>query len=134
MNSSLAGINQSLLHQLEQVQDLRSFDYVPDTVNPPAAVIQPPRVRNNPADALMRRGDEVTMWRTRIPITLVLGRVSERDYAARYDRYLQQLQSLLPKAGEPICHLHIAQLAEMRQISVGGGDYIAADVTVEVWA
>jgi hypothetical protein len=132
--TGLAAINQSLLHQLEEIPDLRSFSYVPDTVSPPAAVIQPPRVRNNPADALIRRGDEVTMWRTRIPITLVLGRVSERDYAEQYDRYLEQLQRVLPKAKEPICHIHVAQLAELRQISVGGADYIAADVTVEVWA
>lgn len=131
--SSLAAINQALLEQLETVEGLRSFAYVPDTLNPPAAVIQPPRVRNNThQEALRSRDGIVTMWRYRVPITLVLGRVNERDWAERYDHYTDELQRVLPKA--QTCHAHVTQLPEARQITIAGADYLAADVVVEVWA
>lgn len=128
----LAEINHALLQQLELVEGLRSFAWVPDTVSPPAAVIQPPRTRtNNHNEALRRVDGVVVMWRWRIPVTLVFGRVGERDWAAQYDRFTQELERVLPRS--PVCHAHILQIDQARQISIGGADYMASDVVVEAW-
>lgn len=124
--SELSKITAALAAKLETIPELRVFDYVPDTISPPAVLIQLPRTLRNPADRIANR-----LWRYVIPVSLILGRVSERDIRDKYDRYVPQIERALP--GADVCHAHIGERAQARQVSYGGIDVIQVDVMVEVW-
>ena len=132
VSGGLAAVTSALASGLEEIPGLRVFDHVPDTVVPPAALIQFPETLRNPQDVRGNWGEEITRWAYRIPISLILGRVSERDLRERYDQYVQEVLRVLPRV--QLCHLHVLEIRRPRQISYGGIDVMQADVLVEVWA
>jgi hypothetical protein len=74
-------VRQGLSAALDTITGLRCFDYVPDTVAPPAAVVEPVEVM---FDEAMRRGLDVY----KCYALVIVGRMSERSASDRLDAYL----------------------------------------------
>jgi hypothetical protein len=129
---SIAPLTSALVEQLEQIPNLRVFDHVPDTVAPPAALVMFPEAYRNPADMLLHRGNTVTMRRNRIPVRLVLARVSESDVRENFDEFVPQVEAAVTDAGG--CNSFVSEIRPAIQRSIGGIDVMTVDVIVEAWA
>jgi hypothetical protein len=66
---------------LDAIAGLRTFDNVPDSLSPPAAVVEPVEVT---FDLAMQRG--LDMYRAYVLV--IVGRMSERSASDRLDAYL----------------------------------------------
>jgi hypothetical protein len=66
---------------LDTIAGLRTFDNVPDSLSPPAAVVEPVEVT---FDEAMQRG--LDMYRAYVLV--IVGRMSERSASDRLDAYL----------------------------------------------
>lgn len=74
-------VRSGLATALQQINNLRTFDYVPDSLAPPAAVVEPVEIT---WDRAMQRGlDHYKAW-----ILVIVGRVDERAASLRLDNYL----------------------------------------------
>ena len=75
------GVRAGLGTALDTITGLRVFDYVPDSLSPPAAVVEPLEVDY---DEAMRRGLDFY----RAFILVIVGRMSDRSSQDRLDAYL----------------------------------------------
>lgn len=75
------GVRAGLGTALDTITGLRVFDYVPDSLSPPAAVVEPLEVDY---DEAMRRG--LNFYRAFILI--IVGRMSDRSSQDRLDAYV----------------------------------------------
>jgi hypothetical protein len=75
------GVRTGLGVALDTIAGLRAFDYVPDSLSPPAAVVEPLEVDY---DEAMRRGLDVY----RAFILVIVGRMSDRSSQDRLDAYV----------------------------------------------
>ena len=75
------GVRAGLGTALDTITGLRVFDYVPDSLSPPAAVVEPLEVDY---DEAMRRGLDFY----RAFILVIVGRMSDRSSQDRLDAYV----------------------------------------------
>jgi hypothetical protein len=75
------GVRAGLGTALDTITGLRAFDYVPDSLSPPAAVVEPLEIDY---DEAMRRGLDVY----RAYILVIVGRMSDRSSQDRLDAYV----------------------------------------------
>lgn len=75
------GVRQGLTTALDTISGLRCFDYVPDSLAPPAAVVEPLEITYHEA---MQNG--LTYYRAFILI--IVGRMADRSSQDRLDAYL----------------------------------------------
>ena len=75
------GVRQGIATALEAIVGLRCFDYVPDSLAPPAAVVEPLEIDY---DEAMQQGCEFY----RAFILVIVGRMSDRSSQDRLDTYL----------------------------------------------
>lgn len=74
-------VREGLATALQGIANLRVFDYVPDSLAPPAAVIEPVEVT---WDQAMQRGLDYY----KAYVLVIVGRVDERTASNRLDAYL----------------------------------------------
>jgi hypothetical protein len=70
---NLGAVMDALATQLDTIDGVRVFGYVPDTVTVPVAIVAPPTVYNYDA-TMLRGGDRMT-----IPIYVLVGKVHDRS-------------------------------------------------------
>lgn len=75
------GVRTGLGVALDTITGLRTFDYVPDSLSPPAAVVEPVDIDY---DEAMNRGLDTY----RAFILVIVGRMSDRSSQDRLDAYL----------------------------------------------
>lgn len=75
------GVRAGLATALETITGLRAFEYVPDSLSPPAAVVEPLEVTFH---AAMQNG----LTEYRAFILVIVGRMSDRSSQTRLDGYL----------------------------------------------
>ena len=75
------GVRAGLGTALDTITGLRAFDYVTDSLSPPAAVVEPLEIDY---DEAMRRGLDVY----RAYILVIVGRMSDRSSQDRLDAYV----------------------------------------------
>lgn len=75
------GVREGLAAALDAIAGLRTFDYVPDSLSPPAAVVEPLEVDYHSA---MQNGLE----EYRAFVLVIVGRMSDRSSQARLDAYV----------------------------------------------
>ena len=74
-------VRAGLATAIDSIAGLRVFDYVPDSIAPPAAVIEPVEVEFD--EAMVRGLDKYRAY-----VLVIVGRMSERGAADRLDNYL----------------------------------------------
>ena len=77
-----SGVRQGLTTALDTIAGLRCYDYVPDGLAPPAAVIEPIEVTYH--EASVSTGTQYY----RAYVLVIVGRMSERSASDRLDAYL----------------------------------------------
>lgn len=75
------GVRTGLATALDTIAGLRCFDYVPDSVSPPAAIVEPLEINYDEA-----MGNGLTQYHAFILI--VVGRMSDRSSQDRIDAYI----------------------------------------------
>lgn len=75
------GVRAGLATRLDTITGLRAFEYVPDSLAPPAAVIEPLEVDYHEA---MQNG----LDQYRAFVLVIVGRMSDRSSQARLDAYV----------------------------------------------
>lgn len=75
------GVRAGLATALETISGLRSFEYVPDSLTPPAAVVEPLEVTYHSS---MQNG----LVEYRAYVLVIVGRMSDRSSQARLDSYV----------------------------------------------
>lgn len=120
---------------LEHVEGLRVFDYDPDTVSPPAAVIGFPFTATQADRLTYRTPPSDSMYRWPVPVRLILGRSSERLARQQFQEYQTQVvDQLMTLDRREICHLHLNRVTAIRPVQYAGASYWVCDVVMEVWA
>lgn len=76
------GVRQGLSTALDTISGLRCFDYVPDSLAPPAAVVEPLEVRYHEANV------SSGLQYYRAFVLIIVGRMSDRSSQDRIDTYL----------------------------------------------
>lgn len=126
-------VRTGLAARLDTITGLRCFDYVPDSLSPPAAVVEPIEVVY---DEAMARGLDFY----RCYILVIVGRMSDRSSQDRLDAYVAGSGASSVKAaieadktlGGACSSLQVAA-ALPRTIVVSGVDMIAYRFEVEVY-
>lgn len=77
-----SAVRQGLATALDTITGLRSFDYVPDGISPPAAVVEPIEVSYHEAQV------STGLNYYRAYILVIVGRMSDRSSQDRIDAYL----------------------------------------------
>lgn len=77
-----SAVRQGLATALDTITGLRSFDYVPDGISPPAAVVEPLEVTYHEANV------STGLNYYRAYILVIVGRMSDRSSQDRIDAYL----------------------------------------------
>lgn len=77
-----SAVRQGLATALDTITGLRSFDYVPDGISPPAAVVEPLEVTYHEANI------STGLNYYRAYILVIVGRMSDRSSQDRIDAYL----------------------------------------------
>lgn len=133
MPADVVGAMSGLADAVDTIAGLRVFDYVPDSISPPAAVVAWPEAVEY--DYTAARGCD----RLVIPVQVMVGRMSDRTSSAAICGYLAgsgagsvksaiEADATLGGAVESVR----VQEAEVVVMSVAGTDYLAAIFTVEV--
>lgn len=127
------GVRAGLGTALDTITGLRAFDYVPDSLSPPAAVVEPLEIDY---DEAMRRGLDVY----RAYILVIVGRMSDRSSQDRLDAYVTGSGSSSIKAalesdktlGGACSTLQVTS-ARPREVVVSGVNMIAYRFEVTIY-
>lgn len=127
------GVRAGLGTALDTITGLRVFDYVPDSLSPPAAVVEPLEVDY---DEAMRRGLDFY----RAFILIIVGRMSDRSSQDRLDAYVAGSGASSVKAaleadkslGGACSTLQITS-ARPREVVVSGVNMIAYRFEVSIY-
>lgn len=127
------GVRAGLGTALDTITGLRAFDYVPDSLSPPAAVVEPLEIDY---DEAMRRGLDVY----RAYILVIVGRMSDRSSQDRLDAYVAGSGSSSVKAalesdktlGGACSTLQVTS-ARPREVVVSGVNMIAYRFEVSIY-
>jgi hypothetical protein len=129
-----SGVRQGLSAALDTIAGLRCFDYVPDGLAPPAAVIEPLEVTYHAAN--VSTGTQYY----RAYILVIVGRMSERSASDRLDAYLANtgnksvrvaLETDRTLGGQ--CSTLVVAQALPRSVVVSGVDMTAYRFEVDIY-
>ena len=128
-----SAVRAGLATRLATIAGLRCFDYVPDGLAPPAAVVEPLEVS---FDESMRRGSDFY----RAFILVIVGRMSERSANDALDAYLAGSGALSVRAAiaaDPTlggaCSTLQVTGALPREVVVSGVDMLAYRFEVDIY-
>jgi hypothetical protein len=127
------GVRAALGVKLDTIAGLRCFDYVPDSLAPPAAVVEPLEIDY---DEAMNKGLEFY----RAYILVIVGRMSDRSSQDRLDAYLTETGASSVKAaleadrtlGGACATLQVAS-SRPREVVVSGVNMIAYRFEVRIY-
>jgi hypothetical protein len=127
------GVRTGLATAIDAITGLRCFDYVPDSVSPPAAVIEPLEITYGIA---MQNG--LDMYQAYILV--IVGRMSERSAQDRLDAYVTSSGASSIKAkvesdptlGGACSTLQVTD-ANPRTVTVSGVEMLAYRFGVEIY-
>lgn len=133
MPADVVATMSALATAVDAIAGLRVFEYPPDAISPPAAVVAWPETVEY--DVTAGRGSD----RLAIPVQVMVGRVSDRASSAAVCAYLAGTGAASVKAaiesdvtlGAVVDTVRV-QEAEVVVVTIGGTDYVAAIFTVEV--
>lgn len=117
--------------RLQTISGLRVFDYPPDQLSPPAAVVSYPE--GVTYDVEFARGADMATF----IVTVLVGRVSERSARDALAPYLNGSGASSVKAaidgtlGGVVSDARVAS-ADVMTVSMNGAEYVGAAFTVEV--
>ena len=127
------GVRTGIGVALDTISGLRTFDYVPDSLAPPAAVVEPLEIDY---DEAMKQGCEFY----RAFILVIVGRMSDRSSQDRLDAYLTTTGATSIKAaletdrtlGGACSTLQVAS-TRPREVVVSGVNMIAYRFEVRIY-
>ena len=127
------GVRQGLTTALDTISGLRCFDYVPDSLAPPAAVVEPLEITYHEA---MQNG--LTYYRAFVLI--IVGRMADRSSQDRLDAYLTTTGATSVKAALEAdrtlggaCSTLAVTAALPRQVVVSGVEMIGYRFEVDIY-
>lgn len=127
------GVREGIANALNAIVNLRIFDHVPDSLSPPAAVVEPIEVD---FDESMRRGTDFY----RVFILIIVGRMADRSSQDRLDAYVAGSGASSVKAAletdrtlDGACATLQVTSARPREVVVSGVNMIAYRFEVSVY-
>jgi len=134
MTTTVSELRDGLATNLRTITGLRVSAEVPDNPNPPQAVIQ---LRSVDYNGSFQRG----MTTYNFIITVLVGRVAEREAQRRLDAYVSNGASSIKLAAESDKTLNnkafdviISEMTNISAVLLGETSYLAADFTATVYA
>jgi hypothetical protein len=134
MTTTVSELRDGLATNLRTITGLRVSAEVPDNPNPPQAVIQ---LRSVDYNGSFQRG----MTTYYFVITVLVGRVAEREAQRRLDAYVSNGASSIKLAAESDKTLNnkafdviISEMTNISAVLLGETSYLAADFTATVYA
>jgi hypothetical protein len=132
--TTITELRDGLATNLRTITGLRVSAEVPDNPNPPQAVIQ---LRSVDYNGSFQRG----MTTYNFIITVLVGRVAEREAQRRLDAYVSNGASSIKLAAESDKTLNnkafdviISEMTNISAVLLGETSYLAADFTATVYA
>lgn len=129
-----SGVRQGLTTRLDTIAGLRCYDYVPDGLAPPAAVIEPIEVTYH--EASVSTGTQYY----RAYVLVIVGRMSERSASDRLDAYLANTGAKSVRAAIEAdrtlggaCQTLVVVQALPRSVVVSGVDMTAYRYEVDIY-
>jgi hypothetical protein len=134
--ASITDLRNGIAANLATISGLRTAATVPDSINPPIAVVMPSSINYDTAFA-RTGGDEYEFI-----VMVIVGRVDERSAQNRLDAYCSGTGTGTIKAaiendktlGGKAFSLRVTTLRNYNQVTVGDITYLAAEFTVQVYA
>lgn len=132
MSLDLGGVMDAIGTRLATIAGLRVADYPSDAANPPQAIVSLPETVEY--DTVMGRGAD----RVVIPITVLVGKVSDRAARDQLAQYVSGTGSLSVKTavdGDLGGTAHTARVTEatISVVTIQAIDYLGASFSVEVY-
>jgi len=131
---AIAEIRAGLAANIATIPGLRVAAEIPDNPSPPIAVIS---LNNITYDLAMARG--TTLYN--FTVTLIVGRVAERDAQRKLDAYAGNGERSIKTAIESDRQLggaafdcRVSELSTMGGVTIGESVYLASDFAVQVYA
>jgi hypothetical protein len=126
-----AGIAKNLR---DNISGLRVSETIPDQPNPPMAVISLETVNY---DQTFQRG----MSEYQFTVSVLAGRVSERNAQARLDSYIDPGSATIKNAiesdrslGGKVFDVRVSEMSNIGAVNLGETVYLGADFSVQVYA
>lgn len=134
--ATLSELRAGLSTNLATIAGLRTSATIPDSLNPPIAVVMPSTIRYDTAFA-RTGGDEFEFL-----VLVVVGRVDERSAQNKLDDYCSSSGASSVKAaierdktlGGKAFSLRVTTLRSYSQLTVGDITYLSAEFVVQVFA
>lgn len=135
MSLDLNAVMDAIGTRLVGVTGLRVYDYAADAAAPPAAIVALPEIVEY--DAVAGRGAD----RTVIPVTVLVGKVSDRAARDQLAQYVSGAGASSVKAAIEgtdstmggACQTVRVTAANVNVVTVGGIDYLGASFDCEVY-
>jgi hypothetical protein len=128
---SIAAIRAGLGTNLGTIRGLRVAETIPDSPNPPTAVISLASVLY---DGSYQRG--LTTYN--FVVSVIVGRASEREAQRRLDEYTSAAIKVAVESDKTLdgsaYDVRVVEMSNIGSISIGDVTYLAADFTVTVYA
>jgi hypothetical protein len=131
---SIAAIREGLAVNIASIPNLRVSAEIPDNPSPPIAVIA---LNNVSYDLDFNRG--MTLYN--FTVTLIVGRVAERDAQRKLDAYAGNGERSIKTAVESDRQLdgsafdvRLSEMSTLGALNLGEQTYLAADFAVQVYA
>ena len=131
---SIATIRDGIAANVATISGLRVAKEIPDNPNPPVAVIM---LNNVSYDGAMHRG----LVTYNFVITIIVGRVAEREAQRKLDGYISTGSGSLKAAvesdktlGGSAYDVRVSEMTNVGTVSLGEVNYLAADFAVQVYS
>lgn len=133
--ATLSELRTGLATNLGTISGLRTSSFVPDTVSPPIAIVEPASIK---FDVSMGRGlDEFSF-----KVTVIVGRATDRAAQATIDSFCSSAGSSSVKRaiesdrtlGGKCNDLRVTNLSSYGSVQIGDTPYLAAEFAVIVYA
>lgn len=131
---SIATIRDGIAANVATISGLRVAKEIPDNPNPPVAVIM---LSNVSYDGAMHRG----LVTYNFVITIIVGRVAEREAQRKLDGYISTGSGSLKAAvesdktlGGSAYDVRVSEMTNVGAVSLGEVNYLAADFAVQVYS
>ena len=134
--ASITDLRNGIANNLTGIDGLRTSSTVPDSINPPIAVVMPSRITYDTAFA-RTGGDEYEFI-----VMVIVGRVDERNAQNRLDAYCSGSGANSVKTaiesdktlGGKAFSLRVTSLRQYNQVTVGDIIYLSGEFVVQVYA
>lgn len=131
---SIADIREGLATNIATISGLRVAAEIPDNPSPPIAVIS---LNNMSYDLDFNRG--TTLYN--FTVTLIVGRVAERDAQRKLDAYAGNGERSIKTAvqsdrtlGGAAYDVRLSEMSSLGALNLGEQTYLAADFLIQVYA